>query len=66
MMSSTDPAPARGPHTTTGLAPLATCPECGGDEFVIEELEDLVVFRCAACDLGWHYELGYVWSCGSR
>lgn len=64
-MQTTDPRSVRAP-TTTGLAPLATCPACGGDEFVVEELEDLVVFRCPACDLGWHYELGYVWPCGSR
>ncbi len=58
--------PAAESRTTLGLAPLARCPECDGGEFVVEEIEDLVVFRCRACDRRWHYELGYVWPCGSR
>lgn len=65
-MQAAEPGLTRRAHTTTGLAPLATCPECDGSEFVVEEIEDVVVFRCETCERGWHYELGYVWPCGSR
>ena len=43
------------------VGPVDACPECGGHDFVSEDRDDTVVFRCVGCKIAWRYELSYIW-----
>lgn len=47
------------------LGPLDRCPGCEGSDFLVDESDGLVIFRCLGCGESWRYELGYVWRVAS-
>ncbi len=50
----------RRPERATIFPALDLCPGCGSGGLVVSAEGDLVVFRCRACAVSWHVELGYV------
>lgn len=46
---------------STHLGPVDACPQCGGHDFATQNRDDTVVFVCVGCNMGWRYELSYIW-----